>query len=106
MFDLIRGADDDHDERVESQADLLRDLGYSDIRADHTLEYPDPNERNERVPDVTAEGPFGNDVVVEIDTGADTSKRDQRQLDDLSSGLGSNEDLIHIDDDDRLFDGL
>lgn len=35
MFDLF-GGDDDHNDRVESQADLFRDLGYSDIQADHT----------------------------------------------------------------------
>lgn len=105
MFDLFGGGDDDHDDRVESQADLLGDLGYADIHADHTSEYPDPEKRNGRVPDVTAEGPFENDVMVEVDTGTNTSKRDQRQLDDLSAGLGPDEDLVHIDDDDRLFDG-
>jgi hypothetical protein len=104
MFDLF-GGDDDHDDRVESQADLFSDLGYSDIRADHTSEYPDPKKRNGRVPDVTADNPFGRDPVVEIDTGRGTSKRDQRQLDDLSSGLDPDETLIQVDEDDRLFDG-
>ena len=104
MFNLF-GGDDDHDDRVESQADLFRNLGYTDIRADHTSEYPDPKKRNGRVPDVTADNPFGRDPVVEIDSGTTTSKRDQHQLDDLSSGLGPNEDLVQIDDDDRLFDG-
>jgi len=79
MFDLFGGSDD-HNERVESQAELLENLVYSDIRADHTSEYPDPKERNGRIPDVTANGPFGNDVVVEVDTGTNTSNRDQRQL--------------------------
>ncbi|MDB2283401.1 hypothetical protein PM030_16180 [Halorubrum ezzemoulense] len=104
MFDLF-GDGDDHDDRVESQADLLNDLGYSDVRADHTSEYPDPKKRNGRVPDVTANNPFGHDPVVEIDTGRDTSKRDQRQLSDLSSGLDPNKNLIHVDGDDRLFNG-
>lgn len=83
MFDLFGGSDDDHDDRVESQAVLLRNIGYSDIRADHTSGYPEPEKRNGRVLDVTADGPFGNDVVVEVDIGTNTSKRDQRQLDDL-----------------------
>jgi hypothetical protein len=104
MLDLF-DSDADHDNRVESQADLLRNLGYSDIRADHTSKYPDPEKRNSRIPDVTADSPLGRDPVIEIDTGMNTSKRDQRQLDDLSSGLGLNEDLIQVDDDDRLFDG-
>lgn len=99
------GGDDDHDGRVESQADLLRDLGYSDIRADHTSEYPDPRERNGRIPDVTTNNPFGRDPVVEIDTGGETSKRDQRQLSDLSSGLDPNEALIQVEEDDLLLDG-
>lgn len=104
MFDFFGGSDD-HDDRVESQADLLRNLGYSDIRADHTSEYPDPEKRNGRVPDVTADTPFGRDPVIEIDTGTNTSERDQNQIDDLSSGLGPDEDLIQIDDDDQLFGG-
>ncbi|MCQ4335020.1 hypothetical protein KM295_16345 [Natronomonas sp. F2-12] len=104
MFNLF-GNDEGHDDRVEAQADLLRGLGYSDVRADHTSEYPDPKKRNGRVPDVTADSPFGRDPVVEIDTGTTTSKRDQRQLDDLSSGLDLDESLIQIDDDDRLFGG-
>mgnify|MGYP000421629212 CR=1 FL=1 len=103
MFNLFGGGDDDHDERVESQADLLGDIGYSDIRADHTSKYPDPKKRNGRVPDVTADGPFGDDVVVEVDTGTNTSNRDERQLDDLSEGLGPDENLVHIDGDERLF---
>jgi len=103
MFNLF-GSDDDHDDRVESQADLFKDLGYTDIRADHTSEYPDPKKRNGRIPDVTADNPFGRDPVVEIDTGENTSNRDQRQLDDLSSGLEPDETLIQVDGDHRLFD--
>lgn len=104
MFDLF-DADEDHDDRVESQAKLLRDLGYSDVRADHTSDYPDPEKRNNRVPDVTADSPFGRDPVVEIDTGTNTTTRDQRQLGDLSTGLDPNEDLIQVDGNDPLFDG-
>ncbi|WP_144050473.1 hypothetical protein [Halorubrum persicum] len=86
-------------------AELLRDLGYSDIRADHTSAYPDPEKRNGRVPDVTAYSPFGRDPVVEIDTGTNTTTRDQRQLSDISTGLDPNESLLQVDCDDPLFDG-
>ncbi|MDS0280222.1 hypothetical protein NDI85_20770 [Halomicroarcula sp. S1AR25-4] len=103
MFDLF--GDDGHDDRVEAQADLFNTLGYSDVRADHTSDYPDPEQRNGRVPDVTADSPFGRDPVVEIDSGTTTSKRDQRQLDDLESGIGPDERLVQIDDDDQLFGG-
>lgn len=104
MINLF-GGDDDHDDRVESQANLLRNLGYSDVRADHTPEYRDPEKRNGRVPDVTADSPFGPDPVIEVDSDSTTSKRDQRQLDDLSAGLGPDEHLVHVDEDDRLFGG-
>lgn len=86
-------------------AELLRDLGYSDIRADHTSAYPDPEKRNGRVPDVIADSPFGHDPVVKIDTGTNTTTRDQRQPSDLSTGLDPNESLIQVDGDDPLFDG-
>jgi len=54
---------------------------------------------------VTADNLFGRDPVVEINTGKNTFKRDQRQLDDLSSELDSDETLIQVDADDRLSDG-
>ena len=105
MFNLFGGNDDaaDHDERVEAQAELFENLGYTDIHADHTSEYPDPEKRNGRVPDVTADDPFGRDSVVEIDSGTNTSQRDQDQLNDFEAGLGSDEELVHVDGDDSLF---
>ena len=105
MFDLFGGSNDndDHDDRVEAQAELLDDLGHSDVRADHTSAYPDPEKRNGRIPDVTADDPFGRDVVVEIDSDTTTSQRDQDQLNDIEAGLQSDEDLFHVDGDDSLF---
>ena len=97
---------DEHDDRVEQQAERLDLLGYTDIHADHTSEYPDPEKRNGRIPDVTADNQFGPDPVVEVDSSAGVSERDQEQLDDLSSGLGDGEELFHVDGDDDLFDGL
>jgi len=99
-------SDDGHDERVEEQAQRLDALGYTDIHADHTSEYPDPEMRNGRIADVTADSPFGSDPVVEIDSGQGSSEHAQEQLDDLSSGLGPDEELVHVDSDDDLFGGL
>jgi hypothetical protein len=105
MFNLFgnNNSSDDHNERVEEQAEMFENLGYTDIRADHTSEYPDPEKRNGRVPDVTADDPFGRDPVVEIDSGRDTSQRDQNQLNDIDEGLGPDEELFHVDGDDTLF---
>jgi hypothetical protein len=98
--------DEGHDGRVEEQARRLDALGYTDIHADHTSEYPDPEQRNGRIPDVTADNSFGPDPVVEIDTGSGTSHREQQQLDDISNGLGPEEELFQVDEDDPLFGGF
>jgi len=100
------GGEKSHDERVEQQARRLDALGYTDIHADHTSAYPDPEKRNGRIPDVTADGPFGRDPVVEVDTDSGTSHQEQEQLDDISAGLETEEELFHVDENDRLFDGF
>lgn len=94
-----------HRNRVTEQADLLAALGYTEIRADHTDRYPDPRERNNRIPDVTADGPFC-DPVIEVDTGTRTSVREATQLNELEEGLLPGEELFHVEEDDPLFGQL
>lgn len=108
MFDWFTSDEqENHDERVFAQARQLESLGYTDIHADHTSKYPDPQEQNDRIVDVRADRPFGSgEVNIEIDSGTQTSRQEREQLEDITTGLETEDSFVHIDGDDPLFDGL
>lgn len=84
----------DHDEAVEETADTLDALGFK-VAADHTDEYPDPDARGGRVPDVAAEGPFGDTEFFEVDSNVEASSRDRDQIADIEQATG--EDVARLD---------
>lgn len=84
----------DHDDAVEDTADMLAAMGM-DVAADHTDEYPDPEPRGGRVPDVAATGPFGDTDFFEIDSSPEPSSRDRDQIEDIEQATG--EDVTRLD---------
>lgn len=92
-----------HNEAVEDTAERLERMGFDDVRADHTSDFPDTEERNGRRADVSAEGPFGQEILREVEhvdnRGSERSRSQRRDLQEVEdeNPLSVDFDTIWID---------